>query len=97
MYRMKCPHCQSEMQSGYIPNWSSPVQWLPNGKKPTLWSFSVAAGGVPLINKFRLGLTYMYRAKACYCGKCKIVIARTQEEPLKKLRTERRICDGVQC
>ena len=39
---MKCPYCGMEMQAGYIPNGSQPVQWIPDGEKPSLFSFSIA-------------------------------------------------------
>ena len=48
---MKCPYCEKEMQAGYIHNGNHSVQWIPNGKKPSAFSFSTTAG-VSLINKF---------------------------------------------
>lgn len=75
---MNCPYCQNEMQLGNIPNWSQPVQWLPDGKRPSMFAFSVAANGVLLMNQYRI-LKEGYQAKAYYCQKCKIVIAHTQE------------------
>ena len=36
---MKCPYCQKEMQTGYIPNGGQPVQWIPYGEKPSVLSF----------------------------------------------------------
>lgn len=78
---VKCTYCQNEMQSGYIPNWSQPVQWLPDGKRPTIFSFSAAKDGVPLINEFRPLKAMGYRAEACYCPKCKIVIAPVKTQP----------------
>ena len=50
---MKCPYCQEEMQLGYIPNGGQPVQWIPNGERPSVLSFSIAEQGVPLINQFK--------------------------------------------
>ncbi len=76
---MKCPYCQKEMQWGYIPNWSQPVQWIPDGEKPSLFSFSVAQKGIALINQFKPFKVYGYKAKAYYCSKCKIVLAPTKE------------------
>lgn len=76
---MKCPYCQKKMQLGYVPNWSQPVQWLPDGKRPSIFAFSAAADGVLLINQFKPLKAYGYKAKAYYCPNCKVVIARTQE------------------
>ena len=50
---MKCPYCGMEMQAGYIPNGSQPVQWIPDGEKPSLFSFSIAGKGVSLINQYK--------------------------------------------
>ena len=36
---MKCPYCQKEMQLGQISNWLQPIQWIPDGQKPSLFSF----------------------------------------------------------
>ena len=36
---IKCPYCQKEMQTGYIPNGGQPVQWIPYGEKPSVLSF----------------------------------------------------------
>ena len=76
---MKCPYFQEEMQLGYIPNGGQPVQWIPDGERPSLLSFSVAERGVPLISQFKPLKANGYRAEAHYCSKCKIVIAQTKE------------------
>ncbi len=76
---MNCPYCQKKMQLGYIPNWSQPLQWLPDGKRPSIFSFTAAKDAVPLRNQFRPLKAHGYKAKAYYCIKCKIVIAPTQE------------------
>lgn len=76
---MKCPYCQKEMQPGYISNWMQPVQWIPDGEKPSLLSFSVARKGIPLINQFKPLKSYGYKAKSYYCSKCKLIIASTKE------------------
>lgn len=76
---MKCPYCQKEMQLGQISNWSQPIQWIPDGQKPSLFSFSVAKNGISLINQFKPLKAYGYKAEAYYCSKCKIVIAPTKE------------------
>ena len=75
---MNCPYCQNEMQSGYISNWSQPVQWLPDGKRPSMFAFSSAKDGIPLINQYEPLRARGYKAEAGYCPKCKIVIAPTQ-------------------
>ncbi len=76
---MKCPYCQKEMRKGYIPNWAQPVQWIPEGDKPSIFSFSAAQRAILLINQFRPLKAYGYKAKAYYCSKCKIIIAPTKE------------------
>ena len=50
---MRCPYCQKEMQRGYIPNGSQPVQWIPDGERPSVLSFSVTEQGVSLVNQFK--------------------------------------------
>jgi len=74
---MRCPYCQGEMQQGYVPNGGQPVQWIPDGEKVSLLSFSVAEKGISLINQFRPLKANGYRAEAHYCSNCRIVIART--------------------
>lgn len=76
---MKCPYCQKDMEQGYISNWSQPVQWIPEGEKPSLLSFAPAEKGVALINQFKPLKAHGYKAEASYCSKCKIVIASTEE------------------
>lgn len=76
---MKCPFCQEEMQLGYIPNGEQPVQWIPDGVRPSLLRGSVAKKGVPLINQYKPFKANGYKADAHYCSKCKMVIARTKE------------------
>ena len=58
---MKCPYCQEEMQLGYIPNGGQPVQWIPNGERPSVLSFSIAEQGVPLINQFIANIKFLAR------------------------------------
>ncbi len=74
---MKCPYCQKEMLPGYIPNWSQPVQWIPDDKRPSLFSFSVAEHAVPLNNQFKLLKVNGYRAEAHYCPDCGVILAPT--------------------
>ena len=76
---MRCPYCNEEMQKGFIPNGGQPVQWIPDGGKPSLLSFSIAEKGVLLIGKFSPLKVNGYRAEAHYCSKCKVVIAPTKE------------------
>ena len=75
---MKCPYCQEEMQRGYIPNGGQPVQWIPNGERPSVLSFSIAEQGVPLINQFKPLKANGYKAEAHYCSNCKVIIAPTK-------------------
>lgn len=72
---MKCPCCQEEMRLGYIPNWVQPVQWIPDGERPSLLSFSIAKMGIPLMNRFKPFTAYGYKAEAHYCPRCRLVIA----------------------
>lgn len=74
---MKCPYCKKEMQRGYIPNGSQPVQWIPDGARPSHLSFSVAEQGISLINQFKPLKAYGYKAEAHYCSDCKVIIAPT--------------------
>ena len=74
---MKCPCCNKEMMLGYIHNGSQPVQWIPDGKKPSMLSFSTTDEGVTLVNKFAPFKTNGYQAEAYYCTNCKLVIAPT--------------------
>lgn len=76
---MKCPYCQEEMRLGYIPNWAQPVQWIPEGERPSMLSFSTAKMGIPLVNQFRPLTAYGYRAEAHYCPGCRLVIAPAKE------------------
>lgn len=75
---MKCPYCGKEMQAGIIPHGTQPVQWIPDGSKPSFFSFSKAENGVLLNNDFSLFRRNVYSAKAFYCEDCKIVLAHTQ-------------------
>ena len=69
---MKCPHCEREMKKGYLHNHSQPVQWIPEGGKPSIWKAVAAEGGVVFgEDSFWKG----YRADAFYCPACKILIA----------------------
>ena len=75
---MKCPYCGKEIQAGYIPNGGQPVQWIPDGKKPSIFSFSVAEEGISLVNQYKPVKTNGYKADAHYCSNCKVVIAPTK-------------------
>lgn len=70
---MRCPYCNKEMLSGYIPNDDQPVQWLPDGERPSLLAYTTAEKGVTLMSKYALLIGY--KATAFYCKECKIVIA----------------------
>lgn len=72
---MKCPYCQKEMRPGYIPNGRQPVQWIPDGERPSAFSFSVAEQGVPLVNQFKPIRGNGYKAEAHYCPRCKVIVA----------------------
>lgn len=75
---MKCPYCGKEMQDGIIPNGGQPVQWIPEGSKPSYFNFTKAENGILLMNDFSLFRRNAYSAKAAYCEDCKIVIAHTK-------------------
>lgn len=79
---MKCPYCKKEMTSGYIPNGQQPVQWIPDGEKPSLFSFSTAEKGVTLNNKFSPLKANGYKAAAFYCCDCGIILALTENSKL---------------
>ena len=51
---MKCPYCEEEMSIGYIHNGNQPIQWLPSGKKPSIFRFSAVEDGVKLNSKLSL-------------------------------------------
>lgn len=72
---MKCPYCDEEMSIGYIHNGNQPIQWLPSGKKPSIFRFSVVEDGVKLNSKLSLN---GYCAESYYCNTCHIVIAKTE-------------------
>ena len=76
---MNCPCCNREMKSGYIHNGNQPVQWIPDGSKPSAFSFGTTDEGVTLNNQFQPFKVNGYRAEAYYCESCKIVVA-----PVKK-------------
>ena len=73
---MKCPYCQQEMRSGFLHNGTQPVQWIPEGGKPSNWKWRAAKGGIQLSkgNGFWNG----YTAEAHYCPSCGIVITKTK-------------------
>lgn len=73
---MNCPCCNKEMQTGYIHNGNQPIQWIPEGKKPSAFRFSVTEDGVKLKNKSGMS---GYKATAYYCSNCSIVIAPTDK------------------
>lgn len=79
---MKCPYCKKEMTSGYIPNGNQPVQWIPDGEKPSLFAFSTSEKGVTLNNKFSLLKANGYKATAFYCSDCGIILALTENSKL---------------
>ncbi len=74
---MKCPYCNHEMRSGYIRNSTQPIDWIPDGEKPSVWKGAHAPEGVPLQGE---GSYWKgYRATVCYCAHCKVVVARTEK------------------
>lgn len=68
---MKCPYCGREMRKGYFHASDQPIQWIPEGTKPSIWKMGVAEGAVQMGDEsFWKG----YRADAFYCAACKTVI-----------------------
>ncbi len=72
---VECPYCGKEMASGFIPNGQQPVQWIPDGEKPSFFSFSKAEKAVTLNNKFSILKANGYKAEAYFCIHCKIIIS----------------------
>ena len=75
---MKCPICNKEMSAGYIFHNKKPVQWIPNGKRPSKLAFSITEEGIDIKNTSSFSSINGFRAEAYYCDKCHIVIAPTQ-------------------
>lgn len=76
---MKCPYCNAKMPVGYLYNGSQPLQWIPEDKRPSMWSWTTTPDGRTLKNKFywfRRGGGY--NAKAYCCDRCHVVIAPTK-------------------
>ncbi len=69
---MNCPYCQKAMKSGYFIHRDQPIQWIPEGAKPSVWKTGVADGAVVLGSG---SYWKSYRANAWYCPRCKTVIA----------------------
>ncbi len=74
---MKCPNCQKEMRKGYFIDGGQPIQWIPEGTKPSIWKTGVAEGAVVLGDG---SYWKNYRATAYYCAQCKMVVAPVQAE-----------------
>ena len=79
---MKCPYCTKEMKSGFIPNGQQPVQWIPDGGKPSFFSFATSEKGVVLKSKFSILKANGYMAKAYYCEDCDMVVAFAETKDL---------------
>ena len=87
---MNCPYCLKEMRCGYFFNDRSPIQWIPDDKKPSKINFTVADGAVSLCGKveplleasWKTSLKSIikgYKAQAYYCDECRIVIAKAED------------------
>ena len=74
---MKCPYCSQEMAHGFLCNASQPIQWIPDGKRPSMWKFSSVDHGVTLGGEYNF--LKGYTAEAYYCGDCRMVIAKTEQ------------------
>lgn len=74
---MKCPYCEREMRKGYFIDGSQPIQWIPEGSKPSIWKTGTAEGAVHLGGG---SFWRNYKADAFYCSFCKVVIAPVNEK-----------------
>lgn len=72
---MKCPYCEKEMSKGCLYNGSQPVQWIPDGGRPSWLKFTASPDGVSLDNRFTLRSGYAAEAHDCHA--CQLVIAPT--------------------
>ena len=68
---MKCPYCEGEMKLGYLSGGEQPVQWIPQGKKISIWRAGVADDAVVFGDG---GFFKGYTADAYYCQGCRLVI-----------------------
>ena len=68
---MKCPACQREMRKGYFIDREAPIQWIPEGSKPSIWKTGTAEGAVTLGDG---SYWKNYKAEAFYCPSCRFVI-----------------------
>ena len=60
---MKCPYCNKQMEYGYLYNCNQPLEWIPDGKKPSKIAYTTTDDGVKLNNKFSLFKTGGYNAE----------------------------------
>ncbi len=74
---MTCPYCNRDMRLGYLHNVSQPIDWIPEGEKPSVWKISHAPKGVPLAGDTGSYWTG-HRIPAHHCPHCKIVMAKTE-------------------
>jgi hypothetical protein len=72
---MKCPYCEKEMQSGYIPTDNTPAQWLPDGKRQSLLKIAYAKDCIRIVEENGI---LGHHAKADYCDKCGIILLREE-------------------
>lgn len=73
---MKCPYCSHEMRLGYLNNATQPIDWIPEGEKPSIWKAKHAPKGVPI--KGSGSYWKGFQAVAYYCVGCRVVIAQTE-------------------
>ena len=77
---MCCPYCGKEMACGYLHDHNQPVQWIPQGKRPSAIAYTTAENAVKLDNTFSFFKIGGYSAEAFFCDTCRIVIAKTEEK-----------------
>ena len=78
---MKCPYCNQEMHTGYIPNSSQPVQWLPEGEKASIWRGGVSPNAVRL--SARRPMFGDHQAISHLCVACRVIITPVPESKKK--------------
>ena len=72
---MKCPYCGEEMQSGFVPTDMIPAQWIPDGKKQSLFKLNYAKDSIKIVYE---NTAFGIHAKADYCKTCGIVLLKEE-------------------
>lgn len=72
---MKCPYCEKEMQSGYVPTDNTPAQWIPDGKRQSLLKTAYAKDCRKIASENSM---FGIRAKAYYCDVCGVFLLKEE-------------------